>query len=443
MQARYLALISVIALVAVSCATDQETEATSTTEAVTTTSSATDTTEAGMTTTAGGGEASGDPIRIGAIFPLSGPQARNGQASFEGAEIAVDLFNSRGGACDRPVELVVQDAPEPSNATTAANTLIDTEQVPAIITDTSALALAVAPVAERAGVVMWETEGIAGPITGQGHQYVFRPPFSAGQMVQRMAEFVAGEFATSLGKPAAEVTVAMVHIDTGFGEATAAGFEAAAQEQGLQIVFDEAYPPDATDLSSLVLQIREAEPDVLLAASFIGDAILLEEQMAGLDYEPPLTLGTTAAQGTGDFREALGADVNGTVVGGIPSKVAEDKISTDLIDLYNEVVEQSGDDVDVLTLNGFDMTWVFLNHVIAEVCDEDLNADAIRDQILSLDLPEGSTIQGYGVQFAPADHPQSGQNLRAIAPVMQWQDESLEIILPESVATSSFQAPGE
>ncbi len=419
-----IAVACVIALAAASC------------------SSAADSDKASeATTTAATSGASGDPIRIGAIFPMSGAQARNGVASFSGAEMAVEMFNSQGGACGRPVELAVQDAPEPSAATAAANALIDSENVPAIITDTSAIALAVAPVAERAGVVMWETEGIAGPITGQGHQYVFRPPFSAGQMVQQMAEFVATDVADALGKAPTDVTVGIIHIDTGFGGATAAGFSSAASEQGLQVVLQEAYPPDATDLSSLVLKVQDTEPDVLLAASFIADAILWEEQIAALDYQPPLKLGTTAAQGTTDFRDALESGVNGIVVGGIPSKVAVDKIAPDLKDLYDAVVEGSGGDVDVLTLNGFDMTWLFLHHVLANVCEGDITPDTIRDQILAIDLPEGSTIQGYGVKFAPPDDPQSGQNLRAIAPVMQWQDESLEIIVPQGIATSSFQPP--
>lgn len=58
------------------------------------------------------------PIRIGAMYPLSGPVARGGNAMAIGARIAVEQFNRAGGIMGRKIELVLRD--DKSNAAEAA-----------------------------------------------------------------------------------------------------------------------------------------------------------------------------------------------------------------------------------------------------------------------------------------------------------------------------------
>lgn len=78
----------------------------------------------------------GDPIKIGAPLPLTGPFAADGQTMKEGLEMAVDDINAAGGLVGRPVELVTYDledeAPEKVNA--GADKLVMSEQVSVSIT---------------------------------------------------------------------------------------------------------------------------------------------------------------------------------------------------------------------------------------------------------------------------------------------------------------------
>jgi len=67
---------------------------------------------------------------------------------------------------------------------------------------------------------------------------------------------------------------------------------------------------------------------------------------------------------------------------------------------------------------------------------ESMEADALREAALSLDIPEGNTLLGYGVKFAGPDAPNAGHNIRALAAVMQWQDGVLQVVYPEMMATS-------
>jgi branched-chain amino acid transport system substrate-binding protein len=60
-----------------------------------------------------------------------------------------------------------------------------------------------------------------------------------------------------------------------------------------------------------------------------------------------------------------------------------------------------------------------------------LEADKLREAALSLDIAEGGTVLGWGVKF----NPETGQNDRAFATVMQWQENKVETVFPEKFAT--------
>ncbi len=52
-----------------------------------------------------------EPIRIGAVYPLSGAQGPGGVDEFDGVRLAVQLVNADGGVGGRPIELVPVDTP--------------------------------------------------------------------------------------------------------------------------------------------------------------------------------------------------------------------------------------------------------------------------------------------------------------------------------------------
>jgi branched-chain amino acid transport system substrate-binding protein len=69
----------------------------------------------------GSGAASGDPIKLGLLAPLTGEVAADGEEQVRGAQIAVDEINADGGVLGRPLELVVGDAVnQQSDAVTSA-----------------------------------------------------------------------------------------------------------------------------------------------------------------------------------------------------------------------------------------------------------------------------------------------------------------------------------
>ena len=51
-------------------------------------------------------------IRLGAVYPLTGPLAHYGNEELRGVKIAIQLINARGGVDGRVVTLDVADAPD-------------------------------------------------------------------------------------------------------------------------------------------------------------------------------------------------------------------------------------------------------------------------------------------------------------------------------------------
>ncbi len=116
-----------------------------------------------------------DEWRIGTIYPLSGPNSKNGIKNFDGVKIATDMVNETGGVLGKKVVLVSADAPDPQAAASEANRLITNERITAIIgTQSSSLSMAATVVAEKNKIFYIETEGVSGLIHGKGIQISFQ-----------------------------------------------------------------------------------------------------------------------------------------------------------------------------------------------------------------------------------------------------------------------------
>jgi len=83
--------------------------------------------------------------------------------------------------------------------------------------------------------------------------------------------------------------------------------------------------------------------------------------------------------------------------------------------------------------------WILLNDVLPRAITKHggFGADALAKAARETDIPEGGTMQGYGVKFQPVDHAMAGQNIRAIAAVYQVIDGELKHVYPPVIASIS------
>ena len=75
-------------------------------------------------------QASGEPIKIGAILAITGPGAGLGGPTRNGILLAEKAVNASGGVGGRPIKVIIEDdASNPDNARTKANALVHNEKV--------------------------------------------------------------------------------------------------------------------------------------------------------------------------------------------------------------------------------------------------------------------------------------------------------------------------
>src|SRR5438552_17729932 len=155
-------------------------------------------------------------VLLGAIYPLTGPQAPGGRSELAGVQAALRLSGA-------DVRLEVIDATTPQAAATAVDTLVARYHVPAILgTYGSTLSAAASARAEELKTVYWETGAVADPITSQRH-YVFRTVATGGPLGQMAVTLHHNALLPryKLAKPRAVI----VQVDDIYGRSVGGGEE--------------------------------------------------------------------------------------------------------------------------------------------------------------------------------------------------------------------------
>jgi branched-chain amino acid transport system substrate-binding protein len=377
--------------------------------------------------------------RIGTILPLTGPLAKNGIKNFDGVKIATEMINEGGGVLGKKVVLVSADAPDPQAAASEANRLIANEKVTAIMgTQASTLSMAATVVAEKNKVFYLENEGISGAITGRGFKYVFRTTFDSDMMAFQMVDFAAEVVAPKIGKKAKELRLGIVHEDSAFGTSTGKGLTERAKALGLNVVATEIYSAKSVDLSGLVLKLKQAKPDIVLAAQYINDSILFHRQVKELQLKT-IVIGTTAGQGNPDFVQAFGKEANGVMAGGIPSEISVERLTAqqkrdamEFVKRYKDT--HRGEYPNPTSFVGFAGAWVLYKFILPEA--KSLDPEKLREAALDLDIPPGKGVLNWGIKFAKPGEKNAGQNIYASAGINQWQDGELKLIYPKEIASA-------
>ncbi|HSB82450.1 MAG TPA: ABC transporter substrate-binding protein, partial [Candidatus Methylomirabilis sp.] len=83
---------------------------------------------------AGCGGGGGDTIKVAILAPLSGPVPTFGVMTRDGALLAIEEWNAKGGVLGKKIQAVVEDSQcTPDPAVNAANKVIDQDKVHYII----------------------------------------------------------------------------------------------------------------------------------------------------------------------------------------------------------------------------------------------------------------------------------------------------------------------
>ncbi len=388
-------------------------------------------------------------IKIGVIYDVTGPFAAGGsEAAQIGTRTLIDYYNEKGGVKGYRIDAIYADAQSKAEVAIAeAERLLNQEKVDLILgVYSSAHCVPMAQRVNAAKKFMWATVCTASAVfKDKGLEYVFRPQVHTDQFGEASCRFLAERSKEKLGLEPKDLKVAIIYEDGPYGAGVAAGNEATCKQLGMQIVLKEGYAATAPDLSSLVTKLRRARPDVILHTGYNPDITLFLRQAKEQGLRFKGLIGHGAGYGQIDkLRETFKDDVNYFFnVDPVAAQLLDPAtLAPGLGDLIQEMIKRyqaikGPGELPPHVSMGWNNTWIFLEHVLPLAIDKygGFDPESLRKAALEVDIPEGGTMQGYGVKFAPPGHPMSGQNLRSSPVVMQYVDGKTKIAWPKSIAT--------
>ena len=381
-------------------------------------------------------------IVLGAIYPLSGPQAPGGKLELAGVETALALVRSQGGP---DVRLRVIDATTPEAASAAVDTLVKKDHVPAILgTYGSTLSAAASARAEELKTVYWETGAVADPITAQRH-YVFRT-VATGSSLGRMAVMFTHDVLIPQHHLSAPRAV-IVRVNDIYGRSVGGGEQQLAKAVGINVVDVIEYSPTNYDVQAIAGRLAADRPDFLWDVSYLDDGVAIWRAILRAGVPLYGAIGTSSAFCMPAFGQRLGSEALGVFAADKPdSGISPSALSGAGNALLLEALaryerDNRASSMEIPAVAGFVGGWTLFHDVLPHVSGS-LTADAIRSAAFAVDVPVGDSINGGGVKFAGPGQPDEGQNTRAAAVVGQWQQFVLmKVVYPSAYATAEPIAP--
>jgi branched-chain amino acid transport system substrate-binding protein len=391
-------------------------------------------------------------IRIGVLYDLSGPFAAAGsQACQIGALSAIDIVNEKGGVLGKyKIVPVTGDSQSKGDvAINEAERLINSEKVDILLgIYSSAHAVPLATKIDGQNKFMWITTAISSAVfKDKNLKYVFRPTAHSDQFGEVSVDMVAQESKAAYGIEADKLKIAIIYEDGPYGSGVAAGNEATAKKHKMNIVLKEGYAATAPDLSSLVIKLKRARPDVIFHTGYNPDITLFFRQAReqGLKWKALIGHGAGHSQ-IDKLRETFKTDVDYLfTVDPVGSQLLDPKtLAPGSGELINEMVKRyraktGAQDIPPHTSMGFNNTWILLTKLLPIAIEKHggFGPEALRKAALELDIPEGGTLQGYGVKFNPPGHQMAGQNARSTPVAMQFIGGKPNVVYPKSIRTAA------
>jgi branched-chain amino acid transport system substrate-binding protein len=191
-----------------------------------------------------------DTLKVGAILGVTGPASFLGAPEAKTLEMLVEDINKKGGIKGKKIELIIKDSgASPEKAISFAKQLIEEEKVFAIIgPSTSGETMKIKSIAEEGKTILLScaaAEAIVNPVA----KYVFKTPQKDSYAVIKIFEQMKKMGISKIG---------VLSSNTGFGKAGKEQIERLAPEHGIQILANEVYDKEATDLTAVATKLKAA-----------------------------------------------------------------------------------------------------------------------------------------------------------------------------------------
>ena len=252
-----------------------------------------------------GGPAGAQTIKIGVNEPLTGAFAASGTYVVNGAKIAADEINAKGGVLGKKIELVIEDnKSNPTEAAAVAEKLINSDKTPVMMGAWgSSLTLAVMPKLMEYETPMVVETSSSGKITTSGNPYIFR--ISPPSAVEAVA------FRNIVDKLDLKKVDFLV-INNDWGRGTAEDFGKMFKEKGISVGLVETMDQGAQDMSAQLAKIKGSDAETVIVTTAVDQLTLIFKQAAALGMKKRI-ITTGGSQNPDQIIAQAGAAANGTM----------------------------------------------------------------------------------------------------------------------------------
>lgn len=260
-----------------------------------------------------------EPIRIGSPVLLSGTGAYVGGAEKDTLEMMAAELNKVGGINGRPLEFIFYDEEaKPDVAVSLVKRLIQKDKVTAILgISTSWTALPVIPIAEKEetpAIILAAAIKIVDPV----NKWVFKTPADDRVVVAKLLSYLQSQGIKR---------IAIMSTQDGFGDGGRSELIAQAPRYGVNIVFDDKYTMQDTDITPTLSKIKKTDAQAVVNWSSQRAPIILTMNYRQIGLELPLYQSHAAF--SKDFLDATGKNSEGVKTASMKFYGAEKLLNSD------------------------------------------------------------------------------------------------------------------
>lgn len=220
-----------------------------------------------------------ESVAIGVLAPLNSGVPAAAKSVVQGATLAAEEVNAAGGVAGASITLIVAD--DRGTAEEAAKQfehLVNQRIVAVVGPVTDAAALAVAPMAERAGIPL-VSPGATGTIPYAGSSF-FRTSLSAEAQARTLAEFLVRTRNTR--------RLVIIHDSNEYGTMVALAFAERIKGLGGQVVGTRLYHDGDTDFTRHVTGVLADGADAVFVAGYPDEGALIVAALKGRGVRVPI-----------------------------------------------------------------------------------------------------------------------------------------------------------
>ncbi len=339
----------------------------------------------------------GDPIKIGAIFAVTGGASSLGLPEKQTVEMLVEQVNASGGILGRPVEVVIyDDEGDAAKAVTLVQKLISSDKVCAILgPTTSGNSMAIIDKVSNAKIPNVSCAASYKIVTdeeGKAREWIFKTPQSDSMAVEKIYEYFNKNDVKK---------ISLMTVSNGYGDSGLEELVRLAPNYGIEVAAKEKFKPDDVDMKSQLTKIKGEKGDAIVVWAVQKPPAIVAKNAKELGLTELLVQSHGVA--TKAFIELCGDAADGQILpaGGLivadqlpdshPQKSMLIKYKTDYEGKYNSPVSTFGG-------HGYD-AFMLVKMAIEKAGSDD--PAKIRDELEKI---QGFVGTGGVFNMSPADH---------------------------------------